>query len=726
MSDYIDYSYKASSRPRSMASSAARKSQQKPARKPVNYDDEEEEEEGEEEEDEAPAASSAPPAKEGSFSSRVPRFGNGSMAGSAGGGGRSNRVQPPVADDEDNEDDDDDDDDDYGDPEDDESATQTNNNRRIQAAREADGGEIDSEGSVEDMGYPPKEGGGRRNSSRQPSVARSRNGGGPTDYRRRSLGARQGLVVAGLGGDSEHDRANRPTYVPQPRHEGGAVGRGRPAGALNPETGGESRPAGGVDPTLSKRAKEADERLREQEKDPEGMGLEGVDVDEGDDYDEDDDPDDSFDHGTSRSGGRRSRGSRGGRHEMKEIGRGSRGSQAQGGYGRSSRGAPAYPSALWEHLPPNYPAMSGLTALYYTFWKIQSFIITSMSFLGLATIALTVAVMQASNPFHKNPPKPKVDKSYRERITGERYSLRTEYYCKFWGYGCDQHEVETADGFMLRLYRVTRPGTKPGYPVLIMHGILCNSTYWVVNEERSLAFWLAEQGYDVWIGNIRSNFKMPHKTYKRNDPRYWAWAVRELGIYDHTAMIDYVTETTGFPQLAFIGHSQGSAAMFMALANEQRPDIGQKMSSFCALGPAVYAGPVLRRFPFSILRLVSSRFLWSKGIGVTEFIPILSLFQTYFPGWLFGHIAFPVFAFMFRFHETYLLPRQFPKLFRGVPIATSSELLYFYMASFAEYGCMFDVNVQTPWFPPGFPPLAIFYGTMDYLVLGGESFEIVS
>mgnify|MGYP001589895709 CR=1 FL=1 len=31
---------------------------------------------------------------------------------------------------------------------------------------------------------------------------------------------------------------------------------------------------------------------------------------------------------------------------------------------------------------------------------------------------------------------------------------------------------------------------------------------------------------------------------------------------------------------------------------------------------------------------------------------------------------------------------------------------------------MFDTQVAEPWFTPSFPPLAIFYGTLDHLVLG--------
>lgn len=43
--------------------------------------------------------------------------------------------------------------------------------------------------------------------------------------------------------------------------------------------------------------------------------------------------------------------------------------------------------------------------------------------------------------------------------------------------------------------------------------------------------------------------------------------------------------------------------------------MGNKLSSFTALGPAVYAGPVFRNFPFSFIRLFKGRKIWSLVFG---------------------------------------------------------------------------------------------------------------
>jgi hypothetical protein len=98
--------------------------------------------------------------------------------------------------------------------------------------------------------------------------------------------------------------------------------------------------------------------------------------------------------------------------------------------------------------------------------------------------------------------------------------------------------------------------------------------------------------------------------------------------------------------------------VFIALSEGMRPDIADKMASFVGLAPAVYGGPVLQKFPFTLLRLFRSRPIWSLAMGgaskvpsmhplssegrsVREFFPILSLTANILPAWLFGALGRP-------------------------------------------------------------------------------------
>ncbi|KAM0790644.1 hypothetical protein ACM66B_004505 [Microbotryomycetes sp. NB124-2] len=370
------------------------------------------------------------------------------------------------------------------------------------------------------------------------------------------------------------------------------------------------------------------------------------------------------------------------------------------------------------HEIPNYPTQNFYRRCVLTGFQIGSAIGTTLGFNLIAVMAFVWYAARALNPFHKGPPKPKFDKEWERRITGERFSNRAEYYAEFFGYECENLDIETEDGFILRVHHLISPKHKRlGHPVILQHGILSNSVTFMVNEERSLAFWLLEQGYDVYVSNIRTNFKMPHRHFPRSDPRYWAWSIEQVGVYDLPALVDYVVERTG-RKPAYVGHSQGTGTMFLCLSRGMRPDIGNKLSCFVALGPAVYGGPVLRSFPFSIMRKFKSRRLWSLAFGVREFIPIIGLLQALLPGWLFGHAAAPIFCFLFGFHTVQWMPRQIPKFFRTVAVPNSSELLYYYMSKLSYNNCVFDTQTREPWFPRSFPPLAIFYGTRDMLVLG--------
>lgn len=123
--------------------------------------------------------------------------------------------------------------------------------------------------------------------------------------------------------------------------------------------------------------------------------------------------------------------------------------------------------------------------------------------------------------------------------------------------------------------------------------------------------------------------------------------------------------------------------VFLALSKGMRPDLGNKLSCFIALGPAVYAGPVFKTFPFSLMRKFKARGMWSFVFGgsfivssrildefcyssgqsqrtVREFFPIISILQGTLPSWLFGHTAFPVFAFIFGFTDAVRPSPSFP------------------------------------------------------------------
>ena len=81
------------------------------------------------------------------------------------------------------------------------------------------------------------------------------------------------------------------------------------------------------------------------------------------------------------------------------------------------------------------------------------------------------------------------------------------------GYPCIEHEVMTADGFVLGVQQIpTKNGSSASRgAVILMHGVFDSSATWVLNgREKSLAFNLADAGYTVYLGNSRGNVRTFH------------------------------------------------------------------------------------------------------------------------------------------------------------------------------------------------------------------------
>ncbi|KAG6553605.1 hypothetical protein Mapa_004519 [Marchantia paleacea] len=130
------------------------------------------------------------------------------------------------------------------------------------------------------------------------------------------------------------------------------------------------------------------------------------------------------------------------------------------------------------------------------------------------------------------------------------------------GYACDERQVQTDDGFLLGVQRVSssaQSGTTARKPVFLYHGMLSGGESWLLNErDNSLPLILADAGYDVWIGNTRTtDFSYGHTSASREDQEFWDWSTDDLVAHDLPIMLQLVYASTN--QTAhYVGFSQGT------------------------------------------------------------------------------------------------------------------------------------------------------------------------
>jgi len=115
------------------------------------------------------------------------------------------------------------------------------------------------------------------------------------------------------------------------------------------------------------------------------------------------------------------------------------------------------------------------------------------------------------------------------------------------------------------------------------------------DEFRAPALILANQGYDVWLGNSRGNrYSKNHTTLSLKSTAYWNFSFQEMGKYDIPAAFTYIAKITG-QKINYIGHSQGTTQMFVALSRNDKA-VEDNLKSYIALGPATFVGNVRSLF----------------------------------------------------------------------------------------------------------------------------------
>ncbi|VUC34907.1 unnamed protein product, partial [Clonostachys rosea] len=209
------------------------------------------------------------------------------------------------------------------------------------------------------------------------------------------------------------------------------------------------------------------------------------------------------------------------------------------------------------------------------------------------------------------------------------------------------------------------------------------------NDDASLAFWLCKSGYDVWLGNNRCGFTPRHVLLRYADPRMWCWNIRQMGVFDLPALASRVLSETGFAKLGLVCHSQGTTQTFVALAKEQRPELGAKLTVFCALAPAVYAGPLIGKMYFKFMRVISPA-LFRLMFGIHAFIPFMMRMHAVLDPRLYGWLGYKVFSFLFDWTDTRWDRGLRDRMFQFAPVYVSAESMRWWLGRecFAQHKCI--------------------------------------
>ncbi|KAL3475705.1 Alpha/Beta hydrolase protein [Aspergillus californicus] len=346
------------------------------------------------------------------------------------------------------------------------------------------------------------------------------------------------------------------------------------------------------------------------------------------------------------------------------------------------------------------------------------------------------------------------------------------YYARRVGLDVETFKVQTEDGFILTLWHVYNPQdytplpalergqlgphvftgsynsklsdrSDRKYPVLLMHGLLQNSGAFCANDDDSLAFYLCKSGYDVWLGNNRCGLAPEHTTMSESDPRMWNWTIQHMGTFDLPALVSRVLYETGYEKLGLVCHSQGTAQTFIALAKDQRPELGQHISVFCALAPAVYAGPLVECVYFRFMRVISPA-MFRLVFGIHSFIPFMLTVRQYLHARIYGKLGYAVFSYLFNWTDTRWDYALRDRMFQFAPVYISTETIRWWLGcdGFSTHQCILATKESclaeieedrvvvarstqhetrrsdTSWYGPQTPPFALWVGGADELVDG--------
>jgi len=139
------------------------------------------------------------------------------------------------------------------------------------------------------------------------------------------------------------------------------------------------------------------------------------------------------------------------------------------------------------------------------------------------------------------------------------------------------HEVTTSDDYILTTFHVpANPSVPQLGSILFQHGTAEDGARWMSysgDSEKPFHLVLADEGYDVWIGNNRgTEYSQGHNFLDaagETAEDYWNFTWAEMS-RDVKANVSEIKRLSGEDKIYYIGYSQGTTQMNYAIAHDNQ------------------------------------------------------------------------------------------------------------------------------------------------------------
>ncbi|XP_033227451.1 lipase 3-like isoform X1 [Belonocnema kinseyi] len=316
------------------------------------------------------------------------------------------------------------------------------------------------------------------------------------------------------------------------------------------------------------------------------------------------------------------------------------------------------------------------------------------------------------------------------------------------GYPFEEYNLKTQDGYFLTIHRI--PGGKGekidqshrNKPIAyLVHALTQSSIDWVcVGRNVSLAYLLADKGFDVWLGNNRGTiFAQKHQTYSTTSSSFWNFSWHESGVIDIPDTIDFILNQTGKSELFYVCYSQSCTELLVM--GSLKPEYSKKITLALNMAPPALFGHIkgLAWLPLWVLgRFISGIFDIVGHFGFTMFpfwvYMLTSIFEHRISTFLVFILIYSIFGIDENGADLEVVRREIVYIPGGI----STKLITHYSFGVSnpgtfrqyDYGKSGNMGIYNSTYPPEYPlenvmvPIAIFQGLQDYLA-SPEDVEIL-